>query len=552
MRNPMARTSPHRLPARLLAGAAALAMVLLMSPLAHADGPTVTGSGSTWVQIALEQWRSDAARFGLSINYQGVGSAAGRQFFIIGETDFAASEIPFEPGEVTQLQQEGKHYEYIPDVAGGTAIMYNLENTAGVRVTNLGLSAATIAGIYTGKILYWDDPAIRKDNANRSDLPHNLITPVIRSDGSGTTAKLADYLYYEAPSLIKPFMAQHQLILPVEYWPQLPHSVSQKSSDGVANFVASDSVGANSIGYVEAGYALARRFPVAGLLNADGKWSLPSSTNVATALTHATLNADNTENLQGVYNAPEPSAYPLASYSYLIAQTTGFDPAKGAVLGQWLIYIACAGQQTAAPLGYSPLPENLIQDVFNGVEKIPGAPAPPSSITPSTCANPTVTGKGFGGGGFGNYVTPGGSAVGPGGGGGGTGGGGTNTGGGGGTNTGGGGGTNTGGGGGTNTGGGGGTSLIPGLNGGGSLDASSISTLSSANAQYRFRAGLKAVSAADAQQSLPFWVAPVGVGLLLIVPLTGRFVRRPRRAGAGAHRTRRLRGRTALKRKEAA
>ena len=57
-----------------------------------------------------------------------------------------------------------------------------------------------------------------------------------------------------------------------------------------------------------------------------------------------------------MYNAPEADAYPLASYSYLITETTGFDPAKGAVLGKWIIYIACAGQKEAAPLGYSPLP----------------------------------------------------------------------------------------------------------------------------------------------------------------------------------------------------
>ena len=48
---------------------------------AQASGPTITGAGSTWVQIALDQWRADAARQGLSINYQGVGSTAGRQFY---------------------------------------------------------------------------------------------------------------------------------------------------------------------------------------------------------------------------------------------------------------------------------------------------------------------------------------------------------------------------------------------------------------------------------------------------------------------------------------
>src|SRR6202011_2769950 len=74
----------------------------------------------------------------------------------------------------------------------------------------------------------------------------------------------------------------------------------------------------------------------------------------------------------------------------LITQTTGFDPAKGNVLGTWMIYIACAGQREATPLGYSPMPPNLIQDVFNAVHRIPGAPATPP-IDAQHCPNPTLT-----------------------------------------------------------------------------------------------------------------------------------------------------------------
>ena len=511
------RSSPPTLH-RLAAAALVMASIVLSTTPASAAGPTVTGAGSTWVQIALEQWRADAARFGLTINYQGVGSAAGRQFFIIDQTDFAATEIPFEPNEVEQLQQKGKSYQYIPDVAGGTALMYNLKDQTGARVTNLGLSVTTAARIFTGDIQYWDDPAIRKDNAGRV-FPHTVITPVVRSDGSGTSAKLADYFYHLAPTIFRPFMSKNGLGLPVQYWPNLPHSVAQRSSDGVANFVASDAVGSGSIGYVEAGYALQRSFPVAGILNKAGKFSLPSSTNIAQALTHATLNRDRTQNLQGVYNAPEPNSYPLASYSYMITETTGFDPAKGEVLGKWLIYIACAGQQSAAPLGYSPLPKNLIQYVFDGVRRIPGAPEPPA-ITASGCPNPTVTGKGFGGGGFADYVTPGGgtSGTGPG-----VGGDPTGTGAGGTTST-----------GGTTTTGTGTDSLIPGLTGVEGVDPSTIDTLTDEEREYRYKQGLLLVSSATAQPAMPLWIAPVAIAALLTVPFVKRLKARRLVAAGGS------------------
>jgi phosphate transport system substrate-binding protein len=115
-----------------------------------ASGPTVTGAGSTWVQIALDQWRADIAHAGYSINYQGVGSSAGRSFFMNGQVDFAASEIPFQPAEVTQLQANHRSYQYLPDVAGGTSLMYNLHAPDGSRITTLRLDANTAARIFTG------------------------------------------------------------------------------------------------------------------------------------------------------------------------------------------------------------------------------------------------------------------------------------------------------------------------------------------------------------------------------------------------------------------
>ena len=181
---------------------------------AQASGPTITGAGSTWVQIALDQWRADAARQGLSINYQGVGSTAGRQFYVIGQVDFAASEIPFLPDEVAQMRSIHRSYQYLPDVAGGTAIMYNLKDASGHQVNNLQLSAGTIAKIFAGKITAWNDPAIRADNP-RLALPSTPLVPVIRSDGSGTSAKLADYLAHEASSTWGPFAAQYHVRLPL-------------------------------------------------------------------------------------------------------------------------------------------------------------------------------------------------------------------------------------------------------------------------------------------------------------------------------------------------
>ena len=109
--------------------------------------------------------------------------------------------------------------------------------------------------------------------------------------------------------------------------------------------------------------------------------------------TKATLNADLTQNLQGVYTNPDPRTYPVSSYSYLIVPTTTAQPftaAKGVTLSKFILYMVCAGQQEAAQLGYSPLPQNLVQDAFNVVQKIPGHVNPPPI---NQCDNPTIKGE---------------------------------------------------------------------------------------------------------------------------------------------------------------
>jgi phosphate ABC transporter phosphate-binding protein len=367
---------------------------VLASQAALADGPTVTGAGSTWSQVAIDQWRSDVALQGISINYSGVGSTAGRGFYIAGNVDFAVSEIPFLPNEVSSLKQGGISYQYLPIVAGGTSMLYNLRGPSG-QIRNLQLSPRTAAEIFTGQITSWDDAAIKKDNPGLA-LPKLPIVPVTRSDGSGTSAQFSAFFASQVPDVWRKFCGDvNPPISPcgsTSFWPQFGISVQQRGSDGIANYVANPSLGNGSIGYAETAYALARNLPVVSVLNRAGNYVQPTAQNVAIALTHATLNADRTQNLGAVYTASEAAAYPISSYSYMITRTSGFDPAKGEVLGKFIEYFVCAGQQSAETLGYSPLPENLVQAAFDAVKQIPGAPPPPG-LNAKECPNPQVTGK---------------------------------------------------------------------------------------------------------------------------------------------------------------
>jgi len=169
---------------------------------------SIDGAGSTWSQIALQQWAADVARQGISVNYQGVGSTSGRVFYYQNQIDFAASEIPFTSAYrdstgsvITNEVALAAHrpYAYMPDVAGGTSFMYHL-NINGQLITTLRLTPLEIAKIFTGGITNWDDPSIAKDNP-QLQLPNLPIRPVVRSDGSGTTAQFTAFMAAEEPAI---------------------------------------------------------------------------------------------------------------------------------------------------------------------------------------------------------------------------------------------------------------------------------------------------------------------------------------------------------------
>src|SRR4029078_2054010 len=167
-------------------------------------------------------------------------------------------------------------------------------------------------------------------------------------DGSGTSAQFTRFLHETVPSVWNAFTHACGVSTPVDgisYYPYgrpgwLPNAIGQKGSDGVANYVTNPGLGQGAIGYVEASYALQRHMPVVGVKNRSGNYALPTAQNVATALQHAKLNNDSTQELSQVYTAPEASACPISSYSYLIVPTEQLDPAKGAVLGAFIDYIA--------------------------------------------------------------------------------------------------------------------------------------------------------------------------------------------------------------------
>jgi phosphate ABC transporter phosphate-binding protein len=367
----------------------------------------ITGYGSTWSAIALQQWaRNVYNNYRWQINYNDDGSSAGRQIFAQqgGGADFAVSEIPYALTNSDSADPApARHFAYMPIVAGGTSFMYNLV-IAGKRVTNLRLDGTTLSKIFTGVITKWNDPAIVADNPALA-LPAISIIPVVRSDGSGTSAQFSAWMRTQYPTIWSAFCVKvgrpSNCGITSNYpTPAGSAFVAQSGSDGVAGYVTqSQYVGA--IGYDEYAYALNAQFPVVKLLNAAGYYTEPSAGNVAVALLAAKINNDPTspsyltQQLGSVYVNTDPRTYELSSYSYMIIPTAleyGFTNNKGLTLAAFANYFLCEGQQQAAVLGYSPLPINLAQAGLDQVLKIPGGDD--TKVNIKSCNNPTFAADG--------------------------------------------------------------------------------------------------------------------------------------------------------------
>ena len=383
----------------LLAVVALVAAYVLPGAVAQAAGHAlIVGSGSSWSANAVNQWVADVQGNGLQVVFTPNGSAQGRKDFAYKTTDYGVTDIGYlgtDPVTGDVDSSLGRQYAYLPIVAGGTSFPYQVK-VAGKLKRNLRLSGKTLALIFTNKITNWNDPAITADN-NGSRLPSLPIIPVVHSEGSGSTAQFTRYLNTVYPSIWGPFLGQN---VGTEYYPRKGNAIAQNGSDPVMNYVTSAAAN-GAIGYDEYSYALGKNYPVAKLLNASGYYTLPNQYNVAVALTQAQINLDKNspnyllQDLAKVYTFNDVRTYPMSSYSYSIIPTAANDAkmtsSKRQTLADFLFYSVCGGQKEMGPIGYSPLPLNLVRASFDQIAKLKAAdPAVDiSNQSVTSCHNPT-------------------------------------------------------------------------------------------------------------------------------------------------------------------
>jgi phosphate transport system substrate-binding protein len=310
---------------------------------------TIAGAGSSAQQAAMEAWvaQFENDNSGATISYDPIGSGGGREQFIAGgQTAFAGSDSPFDeeelPKATARCTGEGGDLVQIPNYLSAIAIIYNLPG-----VDSLQLDPDTTAKIFKGEITKWNDPAIAATNQG-VDLPDTDITPVHRSDESGTTANFTDYLHEAAGNV----------------WTDEPDS-SWPLKGGEAGAQTSGMVQAVKAGEGTIGYADESQAADLGVAKVK-----VGNTYVAPSAEGATADFDQSQKdpalSQGTHvfaykvqrTPTDPSSYPVLLVSYLDGCTKYTSADTTALVKAYFTFIVSddgqklAGEQAgSAPIG---------------------------------------------------------------------------------------------------------------------------------------------------------------------------------------------------------
>jgi phosphate transport system substrate-binding protein len=322
----------------------------------------IAGAGATSQEAAQEAWIAEfeSENSDVTVSYDPVGSGGGREQFIAGGTAYAGSDAALEEEE-GELQKAldrckpGKLIE-IPAYVSPIAIVYNLEG-----IESLQLSAETLAKIFNQEITSWDDKAIAADNPG-VELPDTRITPVNRSDESGTTENFTDYLSQVVPSVWTYEVSGD--------WPVKGGEAAQGTS-GVVEAVAA---GDGAIGYADASQA--GELGVAKIKVGD-KYVEPTPEAAAKILEESPEAKDLSKSpymfpFELDRKTESQGTYPIVLVSYLIACTKYDSSSEAAIVKAYLEYaVSPAGQKVAAEnAGSAELSASLSKKITPAVEAI--------------------------------------------------------------------------------------------------------------------------------------------------------------------------------------
>ncbi len=328
------------------------AVALLAAIPGLAQNVQIDGAGATFPYPIYSKWFSEYNKLHpeVLINYQSIGSGGGIRQLTNQTVFFGATDGPM---TLEQQQAAPGDILHLPTVLGGVVPIYNIPGVD----AELKFTGKVLADIISGKITKWNDATIASVNPG-VNLPGADITVVHRSDGSGTTYIFVDYLSKVSPEFRKTVGVATSVNWPV--------GLGGKGNEGVAGLVKQTP---GSIGYVELIYAIQNKISYGAVQNMAGEF-VRSSIDSVTAAAAAAVKAMPPDFRVSITNAPGPGVYPISSFTWLLLYESPKDRKKSKIMVDFVKWALTDGQKYAKDLGYSPLPEGIVQLEMEALKKI--------------------------------------------------------------------------------------------------------------------------------------------------------------------------------------
>ncbi|MBN2817117.1 MAG: phosphate ABC transporter substrate-binding protein PstS [Campylobacterales bacterium] len=317
----------------------ALAASVLFSGLSANE--VIKGSGASFPYSVYQKWiKAYNKETGIKIDYIKKGSSKGIKDAQARAVDFAGTDKPLSP---KVLKQNGL-YQF-PGVVGAITMGYNLPG-----VDSLKLSRAAIVAIAEGKVSYWDDALITKENQNVK-LPHKKLTFVHRADGSGTTYNFTYYLSKVSKEWRTTYGAKKALTWPGD------HHIGGKTNSGVAALLKQTPY---SVGYIDYADAANNEIAMAAVENRDGKYIIPTLKSFQAAAAKASLDA--AKDFYSIIADPKGAdSYPMVAATFILLPSE--KPAQNKEVVKFYDWCFKDGQEIAKSLGFVPLPDTLTDKI---------------------------------------------------------------------------------------------------------------------------------------------------------------------------------------------
>ncbi len=264
-------------------------------------------TGSSLLYPLLNIWvaayqKNDHA---VQITTQSTGSGTGISQAISGVAQIGASDAYMPDGAMKSTPMLN-----IPLAISAQQINYNIP---GLNNVHLNFSGPVLAGIYSGKIRYWNDSAIKAMNHDvAGKLPHQPIVPIHRTDGSGDTFIFSQYLSKSTPS-----WANGPGFGTTISWPGVSNAVGANGNPGMVQTCKHTRYSIAYIGVSFLNETNKAGLGYAALKNRDGHYVLPTAANIHAAAASMVGHTPKDDRISLVF-APGANSYPIINYEYAI------------------------------------------------------------------------------------------------------------------------------------------------------------------------------------------------------------------------------------------